>query len=147
MNKYIIICIALVVLIVGGVAYKYSGSGGNRPQESGTVREITLTAKKDSWKWDPEIIEADQGDKIVLMVINEDSFDHGIAIEAFGVTQRIPANGSIKTEFVVTQPGEFPFYCSVPCGSGVVDGKERGHFEQTGRLKVRAVVKVVPSTE
>lgn len=142
MNKYIVIAIALLVLIVAGVAYKQFGtSDDKRPVVSGKVREITLTAKKNSWRWEPEVIEAEQGDKIILTVVNEDDYDHGISIDAFGVSQRIPANGTIKAEFVVTQPGEFPFYCSVPCGSGIVDGKERGHFDQTGRLKVRAIIK------
>jgi len=142
MNKYVIIIIVLVVLIGGGVLYKNFGvSEENKPHVSGNVRELTLTAKKDAWKWEPEIIEAEQGDKVVLTIINEDTYDHGIAIDAFGVSQRIPAGQTIRAEFVVTQAGEFPFYCSVPCGSGVIDGHDRGHFDQTGKLKVRAVIK------
>ena len=143
MNKYIIIIIVLVVLVGGGIAYKTFGvKEQDRPQTSGKVREVTITAKKNEWRWVPEVIEADQGDRIILTVVNEDDYDHGIAIDAFGVSQRIPARDSVKADFVVTQPGEFPFYCSVPCGSGEVDGKARGHFDQTGKLKVRAVVKV-----
>ena len=142
MNKYFIIIIVLVMLLGGGIAYKTFGvKAQDRPQDSGKVREITITAKKNQWRFEPDVIEADQGDRIILTVINEDNYDHGIAIDAFGVSQRIPAEGTIKADFVVTQPGEFPFYCSVPCGSGIVDGKTRGHFDQTGKLKVRAVVK------
>ncbi len=142
MNKYITIVIVLVLLIAAGIVYKvFLVQEGDKPQSSGNVREVTIITKKDEWRWDPEVIEADQGDTIILTVINEDDYDHGIAIDAFGVSQRIPAKGTIKTEFVVTQPGEFPFYCSVPCGSGEVRGKVRGHFDQTGKLKVRAVVK------
>ena len=142
MNKYVIIAITVVVLVGGGIAYKsFFASEQSQPQTSGKVREVTLTTKKDQWRWDPEIIEAEQGEKIVLTVINEDIYDHGIAIDAFGVSQRIPASQTIKIEFVVTQPGEFPFYCSVPCGSGEVDGVVRGHLDQAGKLKVRAVIK------
>ncbi len=142
MNKYVTIGIVLVILIIGGISYKnFFVADQDQPQTSGKVTELTLTAKKDAWHWEPEILEAEQGEKIILTIINQDSYDHGIAIDAFGVSQRVPASETVKVEFVVTQPGEFPFYCSVPCGSGEVDGKVRGHFDQTGRLKVRAVIK------
>jgi len=147
MNKYVVIIIVLVVLIGGGVVYKnFIASDQSQPQTSGVVKQFTLTAKKDVWKWDPEIIEVDQGDKVVLTIVNEDTYDHGIAIDAFGVSQRVPAKQSITLDFVVTQPGEFPFYCSVPCGSGEVDGVVRGHLDQAGKLKVRAVIKELPVT-
>ncbi len=141
MNKYFIIIIIAVLLIGGGVAYKkYGVQESDRPQTTGAVKEITITAKKNEWRWEPEEFEAVQGDKIILTVINEDDYDHGIAIEAFGVSQRIPANGKIVTEFVVTQPGEFPYYCSVPCGEGEVDGKIRGHFDQIGTIRVKSLI-------
>ena len=142
MNKYVIIVIVLAILIGGGIVYKnFLVSEEDRPQVSGKVREITMVAKKNQWRWEPNLIEAEQGDKIILTVINEDDYDHGLGIDAFGVNQRVPAKQTITVEFVATQPGEFPFICSVTCGSGEVDGKIRGHLDQTGRLKVRAVVR------
>ncbi len=141
MNKYIIIVIILILLIAGGVAYKMFGvKESDRPQTTGKIKEVTITAKKDQWRWDPESFQAVQGDKIVMTVINEDDFDHGMAIEAFGVSQRIPANGKVIIEFVVTQPGDFPYYCSVPCGDGIVDGKKRGHFDQVGTIHVKSLI-------
>lgn len=110
------------------------------PVTTGKVREITVTSQADKWNFNPEIIEADRGDKIILTVINEDNYDHGISIDAFGVSQRMPANGTIKIEFVVTQEGDFPFYCSVPCGEGEVDGKKRGHFDMVGKIHVKSIV-------
>jgi len=140
-NKYIIIVIILILLIAGGVAYKMFGvKESDRPQTTGKIKEVTITAKKDQWRWDPESFQAVQGDKIVMTVINEDDFDHGMAIEAFGVSQRIPANGKVIIEFVVTQPGDFPYYCSVPCGDGIVDGKKRGHFDQVGTIHVKSLI-------
>lgn len=82
----------------------------------------------------------ERGDKIIMTVINEDSYDHGIAIDAFGVSQRMPANGTIKIEFTVTQEGDFPFYCSVPCGEGHVDGVKRTHFDMIGKLHVKSLI-------
>lgn len=105
------------------------------------VKSVTLVMEKNAWNFKPDLVELEQGDKVILTVINQDDFDHGIAIDAFGVSQRVPAGGTITAEFVVTQRGDFPFYCSVPCGSGVVAGKERGHFDQYGTLRVSSLVK------
>lgn len=138
MNKYLIIGIIVVLLIGGGIFYRtFLLSEEDKPVTTGVVREILVAAKKDQWRFEPEVIEVDQGDKVVLTLINEDAYDHGIGIDAFGVSQRMPANSTIKVEFVVTQAGEFPFYCSVPCGEGHVDGVKRGHFDMIGKLRVR----------
>jgi len=140
-NKYIYIFIILVIVVGLGIGYKkFIKSDSSQPVTTGKVREVTITTKKDEWKFVPDTIEADQGDLIKLTVINEDEYDHGIAIDAFGVSQRIPAKGTIKINFVVTQPGDFPFYCSVPCGEGEVEGKPRGHFDQVGKIHVRTIV-------
>lgn len=141
MNKYVILIIAAVLVIGGGALYRvFLLPASSVPVTTGKVREVTIIAKKDTWSFDPEIIEAERGDKIVATIINEDEYDHGIAIDAFGVSQRMPANGTIKMEFVVTQEGEFPFYCSVPCGEGIVNGKKRTHFDMVGKIHVRSIV-------
>lgn len=141
MNKYFILAGLGVLIIGGGIFYRvFLLPEKSVPVTTGKVREITIVSRKDNWSFDPEIIEATRGDKIIATIINEDNYDHGIAIDAFGVSQRMPANGTIKIEFVVTQEGDFPFYCSVPCGEGIVDGKKRGHFDMVGKLHVRSVV-------
>lgn len=141
MNKYLILIIVAVLVIGGGALYRvFLLPTSSVPVTTGKVREVTIIAKKDTWSFDPEIIEAERGDKIVATIINEDEYDHGIAIDAFGVSQRMPANGTIKMEFVVTQEGEFLFYCSVPCGEGIVNGKKRTHFDMVGKIHVRSIV-------
>lgn len=141
MNKYIILIILGALLIGGGIAYRqFLLPEKSVPVTTGTVREITITARKDRWSFDPEIIDVNRGDKIVATIINEDSYDHGIALDAFGISQRMPAQSTIKVEFVATQEGDYPFYCSVPCGEGEVDGTKRGHFDMVGKLHVRSVV-------
>ena len=126
------------MIVVGGIVYRtFFLSQKDAPVSTGVLRQFTVTAKKDEWKFIPEEINVDRGDKVVLTVINEDEYEHGIAIDAFGVSQRMPAKSTITIEFVATQPGEFPFYCSVPCGEGEVDHTKRGHFDMVGRLKVQ----------
>lgn len=141
MNKYFIIGIIVLVAIGGGILYRtFLLAEEDKPVTTGVVREITVAAKKDQWRFVPEAIEANQGDKIIMTLINEDAYDHGIGIDAFGISQRMPANSTIKVEFVVTKAGEFPFYCSVPCGEGFVDGVKRTHFDMIGKLHVKSLI-------
>ena len=141
MNKYVALIIIAVVLIGAGIGYRaFLLPKSSVPVTTGKTREITIIARKDKWIFEPETIDVDRGDKLVLTVVNEDNYDHGIAIDAFGISQRMPALSTIKVEFVVTQEGDFPFYCSVPCGDGEVDGKKRGHFDMVGKIHVRSLV-------
>lgn len=141
MNKYFIIAIVAVVIIVGGIVYKqFLLPESSVPVVTGEVKYITIIAKKDEWRFEPEIIDINQGDKVIATVVNEDDYDHGLAIDAFGVSQRMPANTTITVEFTATQAGDFPFYCSVPCGEGMVDGKKRTHFDMIGKIQVKSLV-------
>ena len=140
-NKYIYIGAALLILVGGGYIYtNYFQSESSKPLSSGIIKEFTVTTEKDGWRFIPDLIEVNQGDTIKLTITNNDDYDHGFSVDAFGISQRIPAKETIYVEFVATQPGDFPYYCSVPCGEGVVDGEKRGHFDQVGRIKVKAVM-------
>ena len=144
-NKYFVILGLGGIIIGGGVVYRTALlPESSRPIETGVIREITMVAKKNEWRFIPETVEVDQGDRIILTLVNEDEYDHGIGVDAFGIAQRMPANSTVKVEFVVTQAGEYPFYCSVPCGEGEVDenGKKvkRTHFDMIGKLQVRSII-------
>ncbi len=144
-NKYILIGVVIVVILIGGGVYRaYFLPEALVPVMTGKVREVTVVSQKNRWNFTPEAIEAERGDKIIMTIVNEDDYDHGIAIDALGISQRMPANGTIKIEFIVTQEGDFPFYCSVPCGEGEVNGKPRGHFDMIGTLKVRGAETKTP---
>jgi len=141
MNKYFIIGGIIILILIGGVVYRlFLLPEELRPVTTGVVREITVTTGVDRWNFFPETIEVDRGDKIIMTLINEDSYDHGVGIDAFGVSQRMPANRTITLDFVVTQAGDFPFFCSVPCGEGQVDGVKRTHFDMIGKLHVRSII-------
>mgnify|MGYP001562348444 FL=1 len=142
-NKYVILVIGLAGLVAGGVAYR-TFIAEERVGLTGEVREYTITAQKNKWNWHPETFAVNQGDLVKLTVINEDDYDHGFAIDQFGVSQRLPARGTIYIEFIANSAGEWPYYCSVSCGEGVVDGKPRGHFDQIGKV---GVMKVTPKIQ
>ena len=139
-NKYFIVGGILVLIIAGGALYRaFFVPEIAKPVVTGIVSNITIVVHENTWSFSPEFTEADQGDKIILTVVNEDDYDHGFAIDAFGISQRLPALGTIQVDFVVTRAGDFPYYCSVPCGSGEVNGESRGHFDQIGKLHVRSI--------
>src|SRR3989344_6435846 len=128
MNKFVIIAIFAVVLIGVGIVYNiYFRAPEIAPiKPTGNVVEINITANKN--KWDPTLITVKAGDTVKINLINEDPYDHGFAIEAFGINKRMLVKQKATIEFVASKKGDFPFYCSVPCGEG--------HFEQTGHFIV-----------
>lgn len=141
MNKYAILIVVGVLILGGGIFYRtYLLPEESKPVESGNTIEVTITAKKNEWRFIPEDIDINRGDRVKITAVNEDDYDHGIAIDAYGISQRMPANETVKLEFVASQEGDFPFYCSVPCGEGIVDGVKRTHFDMIGKLHVRSLI-------
>src|SRR3989344_3359951 len=106
-NKYIYIVAALLILVGSGYVYtNYFQSESSKPLSSGVIKEFTVTTEKDGWRFVPDLIEVNQGDTIKLTIVNKDEYDHGFSVDAFGISQRIPANETIHIEFVATQPGD-----------------------------------------
>lgn len=157
MNKYIIIGIVLVAIVGAGVIFSAKTDTDNCSADMGADKEITVISRKLEWTFDPEAITVEKCDKVHLKVINEDNFDHGVAIDALGISQRLPANGTIDINFVASKTGEFPFYCSVSCSdskstgnlpdgkvqTGPHQGTERGHFEHIGKFIVTELQKLI----
>ena len=141
MNKYLTLLIVVAVVIAAGVGYRvFVQDQAAKGIDTGHIRELTVVAKKDEWRFVPEDFEVNQGDTIIMTAINEDDYDHGIAIEAAGVSQKMSANSTVSFTFKVTKAGDYPFYCSVPCGEGIVNGKKRSHFDMLGVIHARSAV-------
>ena len=141
MNK-LVIAIGFIVLILASIFVYiiFFTAKEIRPEGTGVVRNIKIVAKENQWRLVPEEITVDLGDRIILEATNEDDYAHGIAIDVFGISQMIPPKETIIIDFVAAQAGDFPFYCSIICGEGIVDGKKRTHFDMTGKLHVRSAV-------
>jgi plastocyanin len=146
MNKYLILMFVLVGLIALGVVYRmFLLPDSQKPVDTGVVREVTVLIPKNSWSFIPEVIDADLGDTLKIKFINEDDYDHGVGIDAYGVSQRIPAGATLDVPpFVVTKAGDYQFYCSVSCGEGIAasgpyQGVKRTHFDQIGTICVHKV--------
>lgn len=157
MNKYVILGIIIVALIGGGMIFKGKTDTDNCTPQMGKDVFLTIVSKKLEWRYDPETITVNKCDRVKLTVKNEDNFDHGFAIDAFGISQRLPANGTIDVEFIASKEGTFPFYCSVSCSdsrstgnlpggtvqTGPYVGQFRGHFEHLGKFIVEALQALV----
>ncbi len=130
MNKFSQILIFGLFLVITGVIYQ----NFYRPEEigpiepSGNVLEINMRVLQNQWTFEPNNIQVRPGDKVILRIFNEDTYDHGFAMEAFGVNRRLFPKRETVVEFVASKLGTFGFYCSVPCGEG--------HYDQTGVLIV-----------
>ena len=160
MNKYVTLSIVLVALIASGVIYRqFLLPDSQKPVNTGIVKEFTILIQKDSWSFEPEVISVDLGDTVKIRFINEDAYDHGVGIDAYGVSQRIPARATLDVPpFLASKVGDFQFYCSVSCSEGIAQsgihkGQKRGHFDQIGTICVhktpgdRVCVNGAPSAE
>lgn len=130
MNKYLKLLLISIAILGSGYVYQ----SFYRPQEvggiesSGNVVEIDMRILKDQWIFEPDIINVMPGDKVRIRIFNEDTYDHGFAIDVFGVNRRLFPKRETVIEFKASLRGKFNFYCSVPCGAG--------HYDQVGSIFV-----------
>ena len=130
MNKFFSMLIFAVFLIASGVVYQnvYRPAEIAPAEASGNVIDVAIQVTENSWRWDPEVVTAKVGDKVILKIFNGDTYDHGFALEAFGINKRLFPKRETEITFIASKIGAFGFYCSVPCGEG--------HYRQTGQFIV-----------
>lgn len=126
MNKFILMTLFATFLIASGIVYQnyYRPPAVAPVKASGNIMEVKVRILENQWKWSPDTIHAKIGDTVILKIFNEDSYDHGFALEQFGINKRTFPKRETVIEFVASKIGAFSFYCSVPCGEG--------HYRQTG---------------
>ena len=82
--------------------------------------------------FDPEHIEVEQGQKVVLHLTNlERTLDatHGFCITHYNVEASIEPGETVTLEFVANKPGVYPYYCVEFCSAL--------HLEMVGYLFVK----------
>jgi cytochrome c oxidase subunit 2 len=114
-------------VVVSGLAFL--SAGVCVASEPPVQREIKVVARK--FAFEPKTITVRKGELVKLIVTSED-VAHGIAIEAFGVDQRIDARQTKVVEFTASREGRFPISCSVFCGDGHPD--MNGELVVTGAM-------------
>jgi cytochrome c oxidase subunit 2 len=130
MNKYLSLALFAVFLLVSGFIYQtyYRPAHIGGASSTGETVAINMRVLKNQWKWEPNVIKVASGDKVILNIYNEDTYDHGFAIDVFGVNRRLFPQTTTVVEFTPSLTGKFNFYCSVPCGEG--------HYDQIGTFIV-----------
>lgn len=92
---------------------------------TGKIHNITLIATR--YEFNPSIIKANYGDKIIITLKSQDTA-HGFSIPAYNLNQVVKSKETTTFNFIADKKGEFPFGCSVVCG--------RGHDTMLGKLIV-----------
>lgn len=112
-----------IAVLLGGVL----AGAAQTPASQRVVREIHMTAKR--FQFDPSVIVVHKGDRVKLIITAVDH-DHGIALPAFGIKQKLKKGVAVTIVFDANKTGVFPFHCSVFCGLG--------HRRMKGQLVVKA---------
>ena len=101
-------------------------AGASPSPAAAPVKTIEVAASR--YKFDPESIEVDEGDRVVLKMRSLD-VAHGLAVKEFKAQAAIPKGGEVVTlEFVASKAGTYALECSEYCG--------RGHKGMKGQLVV-----------
>lgn len=131
MKKYLFL--VLIVVMVAGCTKQVTVNPPAQPQsptvnvvatlpapvvvtQAAQTRTFHVTAKQ--FEFEPAVIEVNKGDTVTITAETLD-VSHGLKIAEFNVNMQLTAVGEIKSvTFVADKAGEFPFFCSIPCGSG-----------------------------
>jgi uncharacterized cupredoxin-like copper-binding protein len=115
-----------------GMTLMFFGCAG--PQKTlivpaGTGEKV-VQMKASSYEFYPNVIQAHQGDRLVLVIQNVAGTTHNFTVKnpsgEVMVTKDLPANEAVRVEVRLTQAGEYPFYCDKPLHA--VFGM-KGHLE------------------
>jgi nitrous-oxide reductase len=103
--------LALALLTATGI-WLASPSGA---QESGTIREFTLQARK--YAFTPSVIDVRQDD-LVRVTLRAEDIPHSFTVDAYRIAKRAAAGQTVTFEFRADRPGTFPFYCNLKIDDG-----------------------------
>jgi len=88
----------------------------------------TFEVKAEDYKFTPDTITVNQGDKVIIKTIAVDK-DHGFGIKAYDIDQPLPKGKWVTIDFTADKKGEFTIRCTKFCGWK--------HFLMTGTLIVK----------
>jgi cytochrome c oxidase subunit 2 len=105
-----------------------AGLAAGAAAQAEAPRAIDLVANGD--RFEPALIEVDEGERVVLRARAADGKGHGIAIKEMKVKAALPPTGEVvPIEIAADKAGHYTISCSVYCG--------RGHSRMRARLVVR----------
>ena len=122
-KKIAMMALALgAILFIAGCANGGSGNYGTGAATavpaaslSGDTKEFDV--KTFQFGFNPLVMEVNKGDLVRINAVSMD-VPHGFAISGYNVNIYVTRGAPSTTEFVASKTGNFPIYCTVPCGSG-----------------------------
>lgn len=106
------IIIGVVVLLVAIGFLFFNGNAKNTGQATAdTNPKVEFAVNAFRFGYAPDVISVKQGDAVKISITNVD-VPHGIRIPDLGLS------GTDTLEFTAETPGEYTWYCYIPCGSG-----------------------------
>ena len=112
--------IVISLLLIGFIVSSYSFSKAEEVKR--------FEVKADKYKFIPDTITVNKGDKVIIRAIAIDK-DHGLGIKAFNIKKTLPKGEWVTIEFTADKEGEFPIRCTKFCGWK--------HFWMKGKLIVK----------
>jgi len=111
---------AIAFLLSAGLWYAAAQENGTPSVAQSTVQKIELKAS--NFQFTPDTIRVKVGVPVELRIVSIEG-NHGFAIPALKINERLDQGKEVVVSFTPTQTGKYPFRCSVPCGSGHMDMK------------------------
>ena len=96
-------------------------------EQAPTRRDVNISVK--DFRFSPARIAVSRNDLVRVTVQSED-VAYSFTIDAYRVSKRVPAGGSVAFEFLADREGTFPFYSSLT--------SDARHAEARGELVVGA---------
>ena len=113
--KYLILFVALIFLsgCVDQTPDVPEGEVIEAPTQEPTSGVTEVVVKMSNYKFEPNTINAKQGDKVKITVFNEEG-THNLFIEGYDEKTDIESSPDVQIiEFVADQPGNFEYWCKV----------------------------------
>jgi heme/copper-type cytochrome/quinol oxidase subunit 2 len=107
---------------VGGLVFR---SSAKDQEQAFTRRDVSVTVK--GFRFSPARIAVSRDDLVRVTVQSED-VAYSFTIDAYWLSKRVPAGGSVSFEFLADREGAFPFYSSLT--------NDPRHAEARGELVV-----------
>ena len=117
-NKELVIGIYIVIILVLGFMMFNKLSNEEVISDvilTGETKEIIMKAFQ--FDFDPNIVEVNLGDRVIIKVTSTD-VPHGFGIREYNINEYLSPGQEVTIDFIADKKGTFTFYCSVACGGG-----------------------------
>jgi len=112
MRRYLLGFLGLTLVVAGCAGPPKMATVPSGPGEK------VIQMKASSFDFDPNVIQAHQGDRLVLVIRNTADTTHNFTVKNPSgevlVTKDLPENSTVRVDVPLSQAGKYPFYCDKP---------------------------------